>query len=116
MRSRTRAFAVSVYQLLNGIRLGDLNRSLARQLLRSATSVAANYSSATRGRSEAEFYSKLCIVVEECDEALFWLDFLLAVDVLKQEQIRSIKIEAEELLSIFSTIRKKLKNKKFPAT
>jgi four helix bundle protein len=112
MRVRTKAFAVSTYKMLNGIRLNDLNRLVVRQLIRSATSVAANYSAATRGRSEAEFYSKICIVVEECDETLFWMDFLLDVEVLKQEQSREIRAEAEELLYVFSTIRKKLKDKR----
>ena len=76
MRARTKIFAVSIYKMLDNIKLNDLNRLVIKQLMRSATSVAANYSSATRGRSEAEFYSKICIVVEECDETVFWLDFL----------------------------------------
>jgi four helix bundle protein len=114
MRTRTKAFAVSVYTMLKGIRLDDLNRVVIRQLMKSASSVAANYSSATRGRSEAEYYSKLCIVVEECDETIFWLDFLVEVGVMTCNQAKDLQSEAEELLKIFSTIKKKLKIKRTP--
>jgi four helix bundle protein len=112
MRARTRIFAVSIYKMFDAIKLNDLNRLVIKQLMRSATSVAANYSSATRGRSEAEFYSKICIVVEECDETVFWLDFLTDTKVLKQDQADGLRIEAEELLRIFSKIKKKLKDKR----
>ena len=112
MRARTKAFAVSVYSMLKGVGMNDLNRGVIRQLMRSATSVAANYSSATRGRSEAEYYSKLCIVVEECDETIFWLDFLVEVGVMTCNQTKDLNSEAEELLKIFSTIKKKLKIKR----
>jgi four helix bundle protein len=112
MRSRTRAFSVSVYIMLKGISLNSLNRVVVIQLIKSASSVAANYNSATRGRPEAEYYSKLCIVVEECDETIFWLDFLKEVGVVNSGQIKDIQSEAEELLKIFSTIKKKLKIKR----
>jgi four helix bundle protein len=112
MRTRTKSFAVEVYKTLKGIRWNDLNRIIARQLIRSSASLAANYSSATRGRSEAEFYAKLCIVVEECDEVVFWLDFLTDLEIVDPVMIKDLKREAMELLNIFSTIRKKLKNKR----
>jgi four helix bundle protein len=116
MRGRTESFAVSVYKVLKGIKLNDLNRIVIKQLMRSATSVAANYSSATRGRSEAEFFSKICIVVEECDETVFWLGYSISTEILSQEQAKDLKTEADELLCIFSSIKKKLKNKRNPAT
>jgi four helix bundle protein len=112
MRARTEKFAVSVYKVLSRIKMNDLNRMVIKQLMKSATSVAANHSSATRGRSEAEFYSKICIVVEECDESVFWLGYLISTEILNQEQAKELKTEAEELLCIFSTIKKKLKNKR----
>ena len=71
MRVRTKGFAIGVYKILNNIKFSDLNRIPVKQLLRSSSSVAANFRSATRGRSEAEFYSKICVVVEECDESVF---------------------------------------------
>ena len=112
MRVRTKLFAVSIYKMLESIKLNDLNRLVIKQVMRSATSVAANYSSATRGRSEAEFYSKICIVAEECDETVFWLDLLMDTGVLKQDQAGRLKGEAEELLHVFSRIKKKLKDKR----
>ena len=112
MRVRTKLFAVSIYKMLESIKLNDLNRLVVKQVMRSATSVAANYSSATRGRSEAEFYSKICIVAEECDETVFWLDLLMDTGVLKQDQAGRLKGEAEELLHVFSRIKKKLKDKR----
>ena len=115
MRARTRAFAVSVYAMLKGIRLNDLNRVVVIQLMKSASSVAANYNSATRGRSEAEYYSKLCIVVEECDETIFWLDFLVDAGVITCIQTKELQSEAEELLKIFATIKKKLRIKRTQA-
>jgi four helix bundle protein len=74
--------------------------------------VAANYYSATRGRSEAEYYSKLCIVVEECDESMFWIDFLIEVQVLNEVHAKDLLEEAGELLKIFSSIKKKLRLKR----
>jgi four helix bundle protein len=112
MRLRTKMFAVNIYKILEKIRLNDLSRIPVRQLIRSATSVAANFSSATRGRSEAEFYSKVCVVTEECDECLFWLDFLIETGIIPATDIKTLKDEADELLRIFSTIKRKLKLKR----
>ena len=111
MRSRSRLFSVNIYKMLTTIKLNDLNRIPVKQLVRSATSVAANFSSATRGRSDAEFYSKICIVTEECDECLFWIDFLTETGLTTITEIGVLRNEADELLRIFSSIKKKLKLK-----
>jgi four helix bundle protein len=112
MRIRTKVFAIGVYKILNNIKFSDLNRIPVKQLLRSSSSVAANLRSATRGRSEAEFYSKICVVVEECDESVFWLEFLSDAEILTENQTDTIYKEAKELLRIFSTIKKKLRTKR----
>ena len=65
MRCRTKAFSIKTFRLLNEYKTSDLGRIVFKQLLRSSSSVAANFSSASRGRSEAEFYSKICIVVKK---------------------------------------------------
>lgn len=111
MRMRTKSFAVRVFKVAGGLRLNELTRVPVRQLVRCSSSVAANYFSATRGRSEAEFYSKICIVVEENDEAIFWIGFLLDIGVLTPAQTKELLAEAEELIRIFSSIKKKLKLK-----
>lgn len=112
MRIRTKQFAIRVYKTLNSVRLNDMARVPARQLLRCSSSVAANFRSAARGRSAAEFYSKVCIVVEECDESVFWIEFMAETEILNQDQTKEIHKEATELLCIFSTIKKKLRLKK----
>jgi four helix bundle protein len=112
IRVRTKSFAIGVYKMLNDIKFNDLNRIPVKQLHRSSSSVAANFRSAARGRSEAEFYSKICIVVEECDESVFWLEFLVGTGILSTDQTGSLQKEAEELLRIFSTIKRKLRNKR----
>jgi len=90
----------------------DLNRIPVKQLVRSSSSVAANFSSATRGRSEAEFYSKICIVTEECDECLFWIGYLLDTGIIHISETKALQNEADELLRIFSSIKKKLRLKR----
>jgi len=112
MRARTRNFAIRVFKISGMIKLNELGRIPVKQLVRCASSVAANYYSATRGRSEAEYYSKICIVVEENDEVMFWLDFLREVGVLHADQAKELLAEADELLRIFSSIKKKLKLKR----
>ena len=112
MRSRSKMFAVNIYKMLLKVRLNDLSRIPVKQLMKSATSVAANFSSATRGRSEAEFYSKICVVTEECDECLFWIEFLTETGITPPDSVKTLQAEAEELLRIFSTIKKKLKLKR----
>jgi len=82
---------------------------VGRQLLRSATSVAANYRSALRARSRAEFTSKLGIVVEEADEALFWLELLRDGEVLRAPQLKEIIEEAEAIVAIFASGRSRAK-------
>ncbi|MEI7981651.1 MAG: four helix bundle protein [Bacteroidota bacterium] len=112
MRLRTKMFAVNIYRTLTKIRLNDLCRIPVKQLMKSASSVAANFSSATRGRSDAEFYSKICVVTEECDECLFWIDFMNETGIISATEISHLQVEAEELLRIFSTIKRKLKLKR----
>jgi len=113
MRARTRKFAVEVFNAVGVLKLNEISRIPAKQLIRSASSVASNYYSATRGRSLAEYYAKICIVVEESDETIFWIDFLVETGVLKLEQVKEIEAEANEFLRIFSTIKKKLKTKRY---
>ncbi len=79
---------------------------IGRQLLRSATSVAANYRAAGRARSKAEFYSKLCIVVEEADEVVFWLEIIQESKMSDSQELILLRKEALELLYIFSASRK----------
>jgi len=76
MLKRTRNLAIEVVKTVNEFPSKTAYFVLGNQLVKSATSVASNYRASLRARSRKEFYSKLCIVVEECDETEFWLDFL----------------------------------------
>jgi len=84
---------------------------LKGQIIRSSTSVAANFRAACRARSPQEYYSKICIVVEECDETLFWFEFIEETFSLKNGKIYLLQKEATELLAVFSTTKRKLKEK-----
>ena len=73
--------------------------------------MAANYRSATRGRSDAEFYSKICIVVEECDETQFWLEFLVRANFISRTETKEIYAEIEQLIKLFTAVKKTMKEK-----
>ena len=107
---RTKTFAVNVIRFYQNLPKTEEARIIGKQLLRSGTSVAANYRAANRSRSKEEFYSKLCIVVEESDETIFWLELLNEAGIVDEMKISTIKKEGEELLHIFSASRKTLKN------
>jgi four helix bundle protein len=101
LKDRTKRFALMVIRLCRIVQPSQEGRIITRQLLRSATSVAANYRAVCRSRSRADFVSKLGIVLEEADESLFWLELLLDSGVVQSDQIRTLLREANELVSIF---------------
>lgn len=73
---------------------------LGRQILKSATSIGANYRSAQRGRSKAEFMAKLGIVEEEADETIYWLELIAETELVKPQRLADLQREANEILSI----------------
>ena len=77
-------------------------RTIGNQIIRSGTSVAANYRSVCRSRSTADFISKVTVVEEECDETLFWLELIAESNLLKKEKLVDIFKEADELTAIFT--------------
>ena len=79
LKQRTKDFALRIIRLFQALPKTDEARIIGKQLLRSTTSVASNYRAACRARSDAEFFSKISIVVEEADETLFWLELLSIV-------------------------------------
>jgi four helix bundle protein len=107
---RTKQFALGNIKFFQNLPKTDEAKILGKQLLRSATSVASNYRAACRSRSRQEFYSKICIVVEESDETLFWLELLTESGIVKIEETKMLMKESEELLFIFSSTRKSTKN------
>src|SRR5438270_769960 len=110
LRLRTKKFALRVMRLCDAIPQRTSGRAIAKQLVRSGTSVGANYRAAGRARSRAEFIAKLGIVVEEIDETQYWLDLLAESGLLKPEQTAAIIGEAAELTAIFTAARQTAKN------
>ena len=109
MLNRTKYLAIQVIKLTNEFPSKTAYWVIGKQIVKSATSTAANYSAANRARSKREFYAKLCIVVEECDETLFWLNMLEEADLIKPEDVKDLKKETTELLSILSKSKKSTK-------
>src|SRR6266852_310466 len=102
LRARTKKFALRVIKLYRSLPSGRDAQILGQQLMRSGTSVGANYRAACRARSKAEFIAKLGIVVEEADESQYWLELLEESGILRKKQLESLYQEATELTAIFT--------------
>ena len=111
LRDRTKEFALRVVRLFVALPKSSESQVLGKQLLRSGTSVAANFREASRARSEAEFVAKLGIVEQEIDESMLWLELLAEAGILKQELLTPLHDEAEELLKIIVTSVRRTKEK-----
>jgi four helix bundle protein len=100
MKMRTKAYAKRVVKLCEALPNKWVARTLGTQLLRSGTSVGANYRAVCRAKSTADFLNKLRIVEEECDESLFWMELLVECDLIKADRLNSLMQEADEILAI----------------
>jgi four helix bundle protein len=109
LRARSKHFAILVVKLFKSLPRSDEARIIGRQLLRSATSVAANYRAAGRSRSRAEFVSKMGTVVEEADETVFWLELLIEAEIMEKKKLEAPRSEANELLAIFAASQRTAK-------
>ena len=99
-------FGLRVVYFFQSLPLRTDAQVIGKQLLRSATSMAANYRAAGRSRSKAEFISKLSTVVEEADETLFWLEMIHEAKIDGTQELRLLLQESKELVYIFSSSRK----------
>jgi four helix bundle protein len=111
MRERTMKMAAGIYTLFRGKKISALLRPVVIQIIKSSSSVAANYRAAARGRSDAEYYAKICIVVEECDETQFWLDFMILINEVSLQECDAIYNETVELVKIFTSIKKNVNDR-----
>src|SRR6266481_1605176 len=100
LQDRTRKFALSVIKFTEQLQRDDTSKILGRQLLRSGTSVGANYRAACRAKSQADFISKMSTVLEEADESAFWMELLLDASKAKMELVQPLLAEANELVAI----------------
>ena len=106
LQDRTKRFALRVLNLVDALSRTAAGRAISTQLVRAATSVGANYRSACRARSRAEFAAKLGIAVEESDESLYWLEVLRDAKLLPEGRLSELLKEANELTAIFTAGRR----------
>jgi four helix bundle protein len=112
LKTRTKDFALRIIKLVESLPKTRTSDVIGRQLMRSGTSVAANYRSSCRARSNADFISKMGIVEEEADESLLWLELLVESGVVKEKSVEPLMKEADELVAIIvSSIKTARKNK-----
>ncbi len=114
LQRRTREFAIRVFKLMNRLPYSQASKVITYQLLKSASSVAANYRAVNRAKSDDDFTNKLKIVLEEADESNFWLTFISDTELLKQsdnELLFLIK-ESDEFIAIFTASTKTMSRKK----
>jgi four helix bundle protein len=109
LKQRTKTFALRVIRMTQALPRTREADVIGRQVPRSATSIAANYRAAGRGRSKAEFTAKLGIVIEETDETVLWLEFLSESGIVKASRLEDLLDEANQLLALFAASWRTLK-------
>ena len=106
LKRRTKRFGLDVIRLVEALPSTQTGRVIGNQLLRSALSVGANYRSACRARSKADFISKVGITIEEADESQHWLDMLAEAGTVSGERLNPLTKEADELVAILTASAK----------
>jgi four helix bundle protein len=109
LKLRTKQFAIRIVRLCRALPRSQEGKVLSYQLLRSGTSVAANYRAVCRSRSRADFISKMAIVTEEIDETIFWLELLVETNVFPEHRLKSLLREGNELRAIFGASQRTAK-------
>lgn len=112
LQNRTKHLAIRVIKLTKTFSLSQEGKVISNQIIRSGTSVASNYRASFRAKSPKDFISKMGIVEEECDETVFWLEIIEELQMTNEiEELKTIKKEANEILSITVASIKTVKNK-----
>lgn len=106
LKRRTQVFALRVMKMIDSLPNTTTGQVIAKQIVRCATSVGANYRAACRGRSKAEFLSKLQTVVEEADETCYWLELIIEGELLPKPRIDDLLDEANQITAIMIASRK----------
>jgi len=109
LKLRTKQFALRVIHMVEALPRGRTGDVLGKQVLRSATSVGANYREAFQARSTAEFISKVGDCLRELEETAYWLELIEEADLLSANKLSALHTETNELISIFVTILKRKK-------
>ena len=111
LQRRTKKFAIRVVNLFRSLPHSPDAQTIGKQLLRSGTSVAANYRAVCRSRSKAEFISKMSVVIEEADESVFWLELMSETGVISAVRVADLLQEANELVAIFAASLRTVKSR-----
>ena len=109
LRNRTMDFALRVVRMFSQLPKSTQAQVLGKQLLRSGTSIGANYREAFRGRSKAEFVAKCGDCLREVEKSAYWLELLVAAGIVPAAKLEPLRKEADELTAIFVTILKRSK-------
>jgi four helix bundle protein len=109
LQIRTKEFALQVIRMYSALPKSTEAQVLGKQVLRSGTSVGANYREASRSRSKPEFIAKIGDCLKELDETAYWLELLAESSIVPKERVAHLRDECDQLLAIFTTISKKAK-------
>lgn len=112
LKQRTQEFALRVIRMVRVLPKSQEARVIRNQLLRSATSVGANYRSAQRGKSKADFIAKLAVAEEEADETCYWLELIIAAELVSKDRMEPLLAEAKELTAILTAAGKTAKERR----
>src|SRR5436190_23899958 len=112
LRARTKHFALRVIRLFSALPKRIEAEVIGKQVLRSGTSVGANFREAHRARSDAEFISKLGDCLKELEETCYWLELLGEAEIISSDRLTALQDECNQLIAILTTISKKVKDKK----
>ena len=107
MKTRTKKFAIDVIKFCNSLKNNKATSVITYQLIKSATSTGANYRAACNARSRKEFFSKICIVVEEIDESEYWLELIKDAELSNDHiELKRLMQESLELIKVMSKAKK----------
>jgi len=107
LRERTIDFSLRIIHLYNALPHTEVARVLGKQVLRSGTSVGANYAEAERARSRLEFKAKLGVALQELNETLYWIELLVAAEIVPRKKVELLLDETNQLIAIFVASLKK---------
>lgn len=99
-KNRTKGLALRVIRLVGSLPKNQVSEIIGKQLLRSATSVGANYRAACRGKSAADVLNKLAIVEEEADETMYWIELLIESEIISEVKLSGLMSETNEIVAM----------------
>ena len=109
LKERTRKYALRIINLCSSLDKSDLSKVIGKQILRSGTSVGAQFREGCRAKSNADLISKLQGSLQELEESIYWMELMIDSEIFSEEKLSPLMKESEELIAIFITIINKLK-------